>query len=153
MKKFQFPFQKAMDWRERCAEQSKSELEKLHGVREDLNHSRLNVRNELDRIGRQNGAQSCVTAEDLHQMAAFTTSLRNLDGRLKAEESQCALRIEKQQAKCIVADRDHKLLVQLHDTSHRRWSYEADREVEQVAADSWNAGRARELGRRVPEVE
>ncbi|MBC8164475.1 MAG: hypothetical protein H7Y20_01240 [Bryobacteraceae bacterium] len=143
MKKFHFPFQRAMDWREHRADLEKTELEKLHGVRDKLQSSRQSVKTELESIGRTAGTAVTTRAEDLHLLAAFSDSLRNLDQRLKSEAKLCAGEIVTQHEKCIKADRDHQLLTRLHDDSRRRWTYEADREVEQTASESWNAGWAR----------
>lgn len=133
-----------MDWRERRAEQEKGELERLHGVRERLAQSRLGVKSELETLSRQAAGTEGTTAEALHQIASFSRSLLNLDGRLKAEESGCHAEIVTQREKCLTADRDHQLLVQLHQNKKQIWNYEANREIEEIAADSWNSGRARQ---------
>ena len=146
MKKFKFPFQRAMDWRERRAEQEKSELDRLHGVRDQIQESRKSLEQDRLELSQDSGQMTCTTAEELHQIAAFSKNLHMLDLRLKAEENRCAAEIGKQRSKCTQADRDLKLLSHLHDRSRRAWEYETTRELEQVASDSWNAGYSRQLG-------
>lgn len=146
MKKFSFPFQRAMDWRERRAEQERSELERLHGMRNRIQESRYQLDRDLQDLGRQPDDEQVTTSEALHQLAAFSSSLKALDLRLRAEESRCVTAITQQQNKCTQADRDARLLSHLHDRSRRAWEYENARELEQIAADSWNAGYSRQAG-------
>src|SRR4051794_4027377 len=147
MKRFHFPFQRAMDWREHRAEQERSELDRLNGVHDQLQESRKVIQNNKRELSAGAHDQDFITSDNLHQIAAFSRNLHMLDVRLKSEETRCAAEIRNQRTKCTQADRDVKLLSHLHDRSRRAWEYESARELEQVAADTWNASYSRQLGR------
>jgi len=147
MKKFEFRLQSTMDWRERRAEQEKTELERLHSEQTRLRQSRESLQGELHTLSHQAHQQAVTTSEALHQMAMFSQSLHNLDLRLHSEEKHCGLQIVKQREKCVEADRNHKLLIHLRENRRQEWLTEFDREQEQNATESWNARRSREARR------
>ncbi len=146
MKRFEFRLHRTMDWRKMQADAEKSELERLRGRHTELSESRSEVAEGLTELSRQQAPSSTFRAEDLHQQAMFTHSLFNLDRRLAEEQTRCEGQITQQVQRCVVADRDHRLLQKLHDASHRAWVAEVDREVESTAADTWNALHGRKPG-------
>lgn len=139
MKRFEFRLQRTMDWREKKAEVEKSELERLHAVRNNLSESRTDVLGELQELGNQHSETTAFTAEELHRQALFTSSLHSLDRRLAGEEDRCHSSIDVQLKKCVSADRDHLLLEKLRDQGKRQWVAAVDRETEETAAENWNS--------------
>jgi hypothetical protein len=139
VKRFEFRLQRTMDWREKKAEAEKSELERLHALRNKLCESRTDLREELQEIGSQHIQATAFTAEELHRQALFTSSLYHLDRRLAGEEDVCHQSIDVQLKKCVSADRDHRLLEKLRDQGKREWVAAVDRETEETAAENWNS--------------
>ena len=146
MKRFEFSLQRTMEWRQRKAEAEKSELERLHGMRNALLESRSDVREELQQLGNQRSQAQACSAEELHQQALFTRSLYNLDRQLVDQQNACDSNIESQLKKCVSADRDHRLLEKLREKGRRQWLAAFDRETEETATENWNSVH----GRRVP---
>lgn len=147
MKKFDFPFQRIMEWRDRVAEQERTNLETLHAARLRLEREREAV---VEHVGHSHAAvaSAAVTAaEDLRHLAAFVDAMRVKEQEIKHRAVQCQAHITAQTERCIEADRDHELLVRLRDRQMSAWQMELDRETEQGAAESWMSGRARALAR------
>lgn len=151
MKRFDFKLQKTMEYRQSCADREKAELERLNQSRNQVAESRQSAQTERENLTQTAGEQTTTTAEQLHQLALFSQSLLNLEHRLAAEEASYSDQIQQQQNKCIKADRDHRLLSQLRDTHLKSWNYEVEREMEQVATESWNSRRIRTQTNNTPE--
>lgn len=145
MKRFEFRLQRTMDWRQMKADVEKSELERLHGVRNHLTESRNEVQEELRELANQHTGAHAFSAEELHRQALFTHSLHNLDRRLSGEQENCHRKIETQLQKCVSADRDHRLLEKLRAAGHRQWTAAFDRETEETAAENWNSVHSRKV--------
>jgi hypothetical protein len=139
MKRFDFRLQRTMDWRQVQCDSERVQLERLHGQRREIAESRDAVQDELHGLANRNASAESCRAEDLHRQALFTRSLFNLDRKLSAQEDRCSDAIEQQVRKCVEADRAHRLLEKLRDAGKRKWSAELDREVEEIAAENWNA--------------
>ena len=147
MKKFHFPYQKAMEWRDRIAEQERNALEQLHAARNSLDREREAVAEEIGASHAAFASSSTSSAEDLRHLAAFVGALRTKEQAIKNRASECLERITVQTKRCLDADRNHDLLVRLRKREMVAWTREMDRDLEQAAADSWLAGRARSLAR------
>lgn len=134
-----------MEWRDKCAEQEKNRLERLHAVRNDIASARDEI---ADSIGSSQAglAHEVSFSEDLRHLASFVGALRVRDGRLRQRSAECEVQIGAQTARCVEADRDHQLLVRLRERQLAAWRYEADRQDEQASADSWLSGHARKAG-------
>jgi flagellar export protein FliJ len=145
MKRFQFPFERVLEWRDRKAETERNKLEQLNATR-----AKIEQQQELlaETIGSSQQAFASVTssAEDLRHLAAFVGALRTKQEILLDQASECKDKIGAQTRRCVDADRDHQLLVRLRDRQKSAWQYELDRETEQCATESWLSARARELG-------
>ena len=84
-----------------------------------------------------------------NEPAAGTTELRALSAYLLGYEPRLVqlrrcldaarLRAADQRKQVVAADRDERLLLKLKATRHAAWQVEADRELEVLAQESWNA--------------
>jgi flagellar export protein FliJ len=144
VKKFNFAFERAMDWREKKAEQERLELQRLNGVRTTLERRQENLVAAADEANRSLTEAGHVSGADLRNTAAFLASLRTSAHDLQKLHAQCQSDIEAQTQRCVVADRDYKLLSRLKDQRFASWKYEYNRESEQAAAEAWQSARSRE---------
>lgn len=145
MKKFRFTFQRAMEWRDRCAEQEKAELERLHAESAQIERSRLTLSSDIDLTSMHMASSSAMSAEELRQAAHFVRVLRAREKGLERQQWESGQRIKAQTQRCVDANRDHKLLEQLQQQQRSRWQYEVDRENEQLATENWLAAHSRKL--------
>ena len=143
MKRFHFPLDRVMEWRDRRAESERMQLQRLHNLRASLASSRA----ELEAVVASNRVVppggDLTSACDLHQLAAYVEGMRRREQLLRVQEGECHQAVTRQTEICLNADRDHKLLVKLRDRRLASWTSELDRETEHAAAESWLAGRAR----------
>src|SRR4051812_15010261 len=131
MKQFEFRLKSTMNWREQCLDREKSELTRLTGIKTQIVGSREALTSERDQLTSEASREGNTTAEDLHQMALFGRSIQNLERRLADEERKYTEQIESQRERTVQADRNHRLLVNLHDDRLRQWRSEMDRETEE----------------------
>jgi flagellar export protein FliJ len=144
LKKFKFSFERAMDWREKKAEQERLELQRLNDVRTTLERRQDDLASAADQASRSLSEASHVSGADLRHTAAYLASVRTTAHDLQKLHAQCKSDIDVQTQRCLVADRDHKLLSRLKDQRFAAWQYEYNRESEQAAAEAWQAARLRE---------
>ena len=152
MKRFHFPFERVMEWRDRCADAERVKLQRLHEVRSELDdaRSRLDATISASRVRPHAGNQT--NGSDLQQIAHYVQALRVQELAVHAKQQECQTDIARQTAACISANRDHKLLVRLRERRLASWQIGLDRETEHDAAESWLCGRSRSgaLSRRHP---
>ena len=147
MKKFEFPYQRLMEWRDRLAEQERNKLEQLHAARNVLDREREKLADNIADSQAAFASAAISAAEDLRHLAAFVGALRSKEEIAKNRSFECQASINTQTQRCVEADRGHELLVRLRNRQMTSWHQELDREIEQGAADSWLSGRARSLAR------
>jgi flagellar export protein FliJ len=148
VKKFQFPYQRVMEWRDRCAEQERHNLAQLHASRSRLERERESIEESIGRSHAAFASPTTSSAEDLRHLAAFVGALRTKEEAVKHHAAECQQHIEAQTRRCTEVSRDHELLVRLRARHATTWQAEFDKELEQGAADSWLSGRARQIARK-----
>ena len=143
MKRFQFPYERVMEWRDKLAEKERAELQRLHGTRSELEGAlaRLQATIGESRVRPESG--NAIHATDLQQAALYMEALRSQQQAIGRKQQECQTAIVRQTGVCLVARRDHELLVRLRDRRLTTWETELNRETENSAADSWLAGHAR----------
>lgn len=147
MKKFQFPYQKLMEWRDRQAEEERNKLEQLHASRHRLEREREALAADIGSSHAAFSSPTTSSAEDLRHLAAFVGALRTREQSAQIRTVECQQRIDVQLQRCVSADRNHELLARMRERQATSWQYEFDRETEQGATDSWLSGHARSLAR------
>ena len=151
MKKFRFPFERAMDWRDKAAEKEKRELERLHDVRRDLEQQQETVRTAIAVTASTNAGALAMGAEDVRLNALFVASLRTASHGLNREKNSCLSAIEKQADRCVAAERDYKLLARLRDKQLSEWTVLSHREADDAAAEIWLAANLPRNGQTIDE--
>ncbi len=135
MKKFEFPLDSALRWRKTIADLRKAEA--MNSARAVAAAEATVQRLEAARIeaGRQLATQS-----DGAGLAAFSGYLeRSRREILKAQSIVVRARaaLEAARKRLIEADRDARLIEKLKERRLAEWRAEADREIEQFAAESF----------------
>jgi len=139
VKKFRFPFERAMDGRDEAAEKEKRELERLHDVRRGLEKQQETVRTTIAVTATANAATTGIAVEDVRLSALFVASLRAASHGLHREQENCRSAIEKQTDRCVAAERDFKLLARLREKQLSAWTALSHREADDAAAEMWLA--------------
>lgn len=148
MKRFQFPYERVMEWKDRHAELQRAELQRLHGVRSELAESRSRICVSIEAARTPPDEGDHTSGGDLQHLASYVRALRSQEQTVQTAQHECQTAIGRQTAVCVEADRAHELLVRLRNRKLAVWRNEYYRETEQTAADAWQAGRSRSELRR-----
>lgn len=135
MKKFAFPLERVLRWREQQAE---VEEERLRALFSESARIRAGIADLEDKRAAAERALVSFSIADSGQLAALDAwrlHLRNEHARLEGCAESCARGIHRQQQAVLEARRRHRLLERLRERVWRTWQSECDREQEQIAAD------------------
>jgi hypothetical protein len=143
LKRFVFPFERLMEWRERCAENERVKLQQLHGLRSNLAESRAQLDASILDASAPPEAGALAASADLQHLAGYVEALRLRERAVQTAQQDCHNAILTQTDSCLNADREHELLLRLRERKAAVWQHDFYRESEQTAADSWLAGRSR----------
>lgn len=137
MKTFRFPLQKVLEWRrlqERAEEEKLSTLQnQLAAVahREaELALMELNAEMNLLR-------QEALPGSEFRALAGFQIRLRTERLSLSAMRETLGKHIAEQRKRLLRARRDHKIVESLKEKRKEQWAYMNDRELENLAAESY----------------
>lgn len=147
MKRFQFRLESVLNWRERQSDLEEAKLqalfEELHALGSALE------RNAADRAQAERavfGARQIDPAE-LAALDPHREWLARDRRRIEERRRNCEQRIEAQRIQLMEAERKVRLLERLRGRRRQEWQAEADRELEQTAAESFLARWSREMAR------
>ncbi|HYP15522.1 MAG TPA: hypothetical protein VEQ63_16460 [Bryobacteraceae bacterium] len=143
MKKFHFPLQSVLKWRELQETQEEARLAVLLASEARLMASANMLRAERTSTARTELAGSGLTGMDFRAAGAYLIGCAARIAQVEAELHQTRSQISKQRARCIDASRQVKLLDILREKQEAVWSREFDLHLEQSAAESYLARVAR----------
>jgi flagellar biosynthesis chaperone FliJ len=145
MTRFHFPLQRVLDWRRTELEieeakfrQGLTTLAAIHHARVELEAGAVRMECEVRRWDPVDGA-------DLAALGRRRARVRWEEARLAAKRSECAKAVEAQQTTMLEARRKLRLLERLKERRLAEWKAANDREVEEIASESYLAswGRSR----------
>jgi flagellar export protein FliJ len=143
MKTFQFPLQRVLEYREL---QMRTEEEKLSTIQNQLAEvlhrenaltaAQLNA--EMNLLGRP-----VVEATEFRALSAFQLRIRSEKVSLVTARKTLETQIAEQRKRLLKARKDCKILQNLKDRRKKAWMYLSDREIENIAAESYISNWAR----------
>jgi flagellar FliJ protein len=143
VKTFHFPLQRVLEYREL---QMRTEEEKLSTVQNQLAEvlhrenaliaAQLNA--EMNLLGRP-----LVEASEFRALSAFQLRIRSEKVSLLAARKNLEIQIAEQRKRLLKARKDCKILENLKDRRKKAWTYLSDREIENIAAESYISNWAR----------
>jgi flagellar export protein FliJ len=144
VKSFQFPLQRVFDWR---ALQMRTEEEKLGALQHRL--ATLVHRENALMAAELKSSQGLIklpsiSGAELQALAAFQIRMKTERASLKAGRLQCEKLVAEQRTRLLKARRDYRVLEKLRTKRWKEWQYINDREVEEIAAESYMAKWARD---------
>ena len=144
MKAFQFPLERVLRWRstQRAAEEAK--LKALVGEQANLQRQVQNLREERLKVENSIGEMGSLQGFDLRTLHGYRVRAADEQKRLFELLRRKDEQIAAQQRIYREAKQRFRLLEELKNRSLTAWKYEAGREMEEVAADSFTASRSRE---------
>lgn len=147
MRVFRFPLEKVLDWRRTQLEVAEAELRKRAAALAAVDRERALVEAAAVAAEIEVRRASSVDGAELAALDEFRRHVHSQERMLAARRAECERRAAAQEAAMLEARRRCRLLERLRERRWSEWKAEADRELEQVAAESylarWNATRRR----------
>ena len=146
MRAFDFPLRRALEWRRTQSELEENALRQLAAKLEELALAAVRldlVKNRAEAAVRQSAT---VEASDLWALAAYRQRLLTEMRQLQQQRQEGDLQLAAQRQKVMEAQRRFRLLEKLEQRRHAEWQRQADREMENLAAESFLAGWSRRNG-------
>jgi len=147
MKSFRFPLEKALDWRHTQLQLAEARVQQQLSAVAAIDQART----ELDAMGHRTELEvrqfQPLAGGDLGALGSFRLAIRVRGRQLAAQRLECQKELAARQAATVEARRRCRLLEKLKDKHHAEWQSAADRELDELAADSYLAQWAR---RRLP---
>jgi flagellar export protein FliJ len=143
MKTFHFPLQRVLEYR---ALQMRTEEEKLSAIQNQLAEvlhrenalTAAQLTAEMNLLGR-----SLVEAAEFRALSAFQLRIRSEKISLAAARKTLETQIAEQRKRLLKVRKDCKILENLKDRRKKAWAYLSDREIEDIAAESYISNWAR----------
>jgi flagellar export protein FliJ len=135
VKSFRFRLQRVLELRESEVKTEEAALEQLWSRRAQMEAERNALAQSLERMSGAARTQQFLQPSELVMLDRYkeyvTSELQKWAQKLAAQD----VRIEMQKVRVVAARGRVKLLEKLRDKSREQWQHEADRELEELAAD------------------
>lgn len=137
MKRFQFSLQRVLEWRSLQMRSSEEQLARLQE-----NHAGLVHRETALAAAELKSETALLTSpvirgSELQSLAAFRLGMKSERATLQAARLKCEAEIAQQRTRVVKARRDFRVLEKLKERRFHTWTYEADREMENMAAEAY----------------
>ena len=139
MKAFQFPLAKALDWRRIQLELEEARYKQQIASLAGLDQQRAEVEASGIRAEIQVREWSPIAAGDLSALGNFRLHIKSQESEIARRRFEAAQKLAEQQKLMLEARRRWRLLDRLKDRRLAEWTTGRDREVEQIAAESYLA--------------
>jgi hypothetical protein len=139
MTRFHFPLQRVLDWRRTQLEIEEAKFRQATAALAALDHARAELEAGAIRTEFEVRRWEPVAGGDLAALGAYRTRVRQEDARLAAKRSECARTAAAQQTAMLEARRRLRLLERLKERRLAEWKAACDRDMEEVASESYLA--------------
>ena len=137
MKTFHFPLEKALEWRRIELELEDARYKRQSAELASLDRRRAEIEASGIRAEIQVREWNPVAAGDLVALGSFRLRVKNDEAELAGRRAECARKLADQQQQMLEARRRCRLLERLKERRFAEWKSAADRELEQIAAESY----------------
>ena len=139
MKKFAFPLDRVMDWRQAQARLEETKLENLHSERRAIDAREIALKEELAASERSLVAAASATGFELAALDAFRQYTMAERVRIARVRADCSKRIAAQLKVVILKRRDVRLLEKLKERRLKAWEAELERDTARQADETYLA--------------
>lgn len=138
MKRFEFSLRRVLDLRRQQASVEQARLQALLRTVNQLHALKAALTKQLAE-SRTSLQTSPTTGEDLRLFVEFDRHIHARCARIDRDVQLVGRQVQEQQIKTRNADRQVKLLEKLKDKKLSEWTYLHDKELEELASDSYQA--------------
>ena len=139
MTSFHFPLQKALDWRRTQLDLAEARLRQQLAALADLDRARA----ELEAPGRRTEVAvrefHPLAGGDLSALGSFRLLVKVRERELAAKRVECQTELAVRQTALVEARRRCRLIEKLKERRWAEWQAARDRELEELASDSYLA--------------
>lgn len=136
MLKFQFPLEKALEWRTTRLRLENAKLAQLRQEKSALVKLSADLADSVKQAAVTVLSDSpTLTGSDLANLASYRQVIADRLKKLAVTVKKCDERIEQQMKCVVVADREKQLLEKLRERQLEEWTYEWKREIENTAGE------------------
>jgi flagellar export protein FliJ len=143
MRRFTFRLEKVLAWRRSESELEEYRLKQLSQALDQTERTRAHIVTERATSEFSVVRSNAITGAELHAHAAYAQALARREQELERQRAEQARLVAEQHQKLAEARRRLKLLERLRERALTQWKVSADREIEELAAEShiahWNA--------------
>jgi hypothetical protein len=139
MKAFQFPLEKALDWRRVQLELEEARYKQQVAALAGLDRQRAEVEASGIRAEIEVREWRPIAAGDLTALGSFRQYVKSRESEIARLRFEAAQKLAEQQKVMLEARRRCRLLERLKEHRLTEWTAERDREVEEIAAESYLA--------------
>lgn len=143
MKAFRFSLEKALHWRRVQLEMEEKQFQRQAAGLAEMDRVRAELEAAAIRAEVQVRNRKPLAGLDLAALAGFRQYVHNEEQALAARRAECQDQLNQQQRIMMEARRRYRLLERLKERRLAAWRAAADRELDQLAAESHLAGIAR----------
>jgi hypothetical protein len=139
MKAFQFPLEKALDWRRTQLELEEARYKQGAAALAGLDRQRAEIEASGIEAEIQVRQWSPIAAGDLTALGNFRRHVKARDSEIARQRVEAAQKLAEQQKLMLQARRRCRLLERLKERRFTEWTAERDHELEEIAAESYLA--------------
>jgi hypothetical protein len=139
MTSFQFPLQRALDWRRTQLELAEARLHQQLAALAELDRARAGLEAEGDRTEVEVREYNPLAGQDLTALGSFRLLLQARQKEIAGRRLECEWELAARKSALLEARRRCRLLEQLKETRWAEWQLARDRELEELASESYLA--------------
>lgn len=151
MKAFRFRGERVLDWYGKHVQLEEQRLTECIAARNAVQQALENLRAERQRVARELISRTALQAGDVAALEPYRIRAKEREVELIQKSAGCEAAIGTQRQKVQAARRRVRLLEKLRDRRHAEYVYLADRELEEIASESylsrWQATSQEEVNR------
>jgi hypothetical protein len=142
--RFQFPLERVLDWRRKQLELEEARFQQAVANVATVDKARLELETGVAQAETAVREWGRVAAWELRALAEYRAHVRDEEARLAVRRAQCERAQAEHQAAMMEARRRCRLLERLRERRLAEWKAAGDRELEEIASESYLAqwGRA-----------
>jgi hypothetical protein len=139
MTTFRFPLKRVLDWRRTQLELEEARFQQQAANLAGLDRARAEIEAEGIRAEVQVREWNPVAGRDLEALSSFRRHVKSREAQIALKRTECARKLAEQQKLMLEARRRCRLLERLEDRRLTEWRAACDRELDELAAESFLA--------------
>lgn len=139
MKTFEFTLQRMLEFRRQQAEAERSRLQRLFAQLNAYEDEQIALRGEVDLAREAIADLASLEGQHLASLASFQGHAGRRSKEIDRLKAEMMPEVERQRLVVVESDRKVKLLDRLREQKYREWLIGRDKEIDELAADSYLA--------------